>query len=199
MSYKKQLSTDKKLLPLLVQNEFFLEKKSPVFIHLIRSIIGQQLSTKVATVIYERFLNLFSPKFPKLSDILDTPLLELKRIGLSKNKSQYVHNVAQFFIDNELTDKKLHKMTNDKLMQLFTQIKGIGQWSVQMMLMFVFAREDVFSVDDLGIQKAMIDIYKIKYNTKKELTQKMEKIANQWQPFKTYACLHLWHYKDTKS
>lgn len=79
---------------------------------------------------------------------------------------------------------------------MLTQIKGIGRWTVEMILMFTMAREDVFSPDDLGIQKAMISLYNIEYKNKKELSQKMVVIAEAWSPYRTLACWHLWRYLD---
>jgi DNA-3-methyladenine glycosylase II len=90
-------------------------------------------------------------------------------------------------------------MPPEEVIELLTQIKGVGKWTVEMLLMFSLGHEDVFAVDDLGIQQAMIKLYKIQYETKKELHTKMLKIAENWTPYKTYACLHLWKWKDTKA
>jgi DNA-3-methyladenine glycosylase II len=81
-------------------------------------------------------------------------------------------------------------------MELLTQIKGVGKWTVEMLLMFTLGREDVFAVDDLGIQQAMIKVYKISTDDKKALKGKMLKISAKWSPYRTYACLHLWRWKD---
>ena len=111
----------------------------------------------------------------------------------------YVQNVAKFFLENKITDAQLYKMPPEEVIELLTQIKGVGKWTVEMLLMFSLGHEDVFAVDDLGIQQAMIKLYKIQYETKKELHTKMLKIAENWTPYKTYACLHLWKWKDTKA
>ena len=87
-------------------------------------------------------------------------------------------------------------MSNDEIIDLLVQIKGIGRWSVEMLLMFALGREDVFAADDLGIQQAMIKIYKLNPDNKKELKEKMLKISTKWTPYRTYACLHLWKWKD---
>jgi DNA-3-methyladenine glycosylase II len=104
--------------------------------------------------------------------------------------------VARFFIEQKITDKQLYTMEPEAVIALLTQIKGVGSWTVEMLLMFSLGHENVFAVDDLGIQQAMIGLYKIKYTTKKELKIKMLKKAATWAPFKTYACLHLWNWKD---
>ncbi len=196
INYKRHLAQDKVLKPLLSQKEFSLELRKNVFQSMIRSVVSQQLSTKVAEIIFQRFLELYESKNPTITEVLDTPFAELRKIGLSNNKAKYVLNVAAFFHEHKLTDKKLHKLSNEELIELLTQIKGIGLWSVQMMLMFVFGREDVFSDGDFGIQQSMKHLYKLTTENKKILQTEMNAIAEQWKPYRTYACLHLWHHKD---
>jgi DNA-3-methyladenine glycosylase II len=158
--------------------------------------MSQQLSTKVAKVIFKRFLELYKGKEPKPQQVLDTPAATLRSIGLSNAKVGYVHNVAAFCMEHKITDKKLLAMGNEEIIDLLVQIKGIGQWSVEMLLMFTLGREDVFAADDLGIQQAMIKLYKLNPANKKELKQKMLQISAKWSPYRTYACLHLWRWKD---
>jgi DNA-3-methyladenine glycosylase II len=163
------------------------------------SIISQQLSTKVAKVIFDRFIQLYEGKEPTCDQVLATTPELLRSIGLSHSKVQYVQNVATFFIQHQITDKQLYKMPADEVIALLTQIKGVGRWTVEMLLMFSLGHEDVFAVDDLGIQQAMIKLYKFKFETKKELQQKMLKKSLAWAPYRTFACLHLWQWKDDKS
>ena len=110
---------------------------------------------------------------------------------------QYVQNVAAFCFEHKITDKKLHKLSNEEIIELLTQIKGVGKWTVEMLLMFSLGREDVFAVDDLGIQQAMAQLYKLDGTNKKILKENMLKISAKWSPYRTYACLHLWRWKDT--
>lgn len=199
MPYRKHLSKDKILQGLIKkQGHHSLELKKNVLLAVCRSIIGQQLSTKVARVIFERFLALFKKRNPKARDILAIPNEVLRGIGLSNAKVAYVKNVCEFFIENKLTDAKLHQMSDDDLFELLTQIKGIGRWTVEMILMFTMAREDVFSPGDLGIQKAMIDLYQIEYSNQKELIQKMLYISQSWSPYRSFACWHLWRHLDNE-
>lgn len=158
--------------------------------------MSQQLSTKVAKVIYHRFLDLYGGEEPTPEQIVATPFDTLRAVGLSNAKTQYVLNVAQFAIDHKLDDKRLKKMKDEEIISLLTQIKGVGKWTVEMLLMFTLGREDIFSVDDYGIQVAMKNIYKLDDSNKKELREKMLKISKKWTPYRTYACLHLWHWKD---
>ncbi len=196
MEYVSHLQKDKKLARTIGVDlhELKLHKNIPV--RIMASIISQQLSTKVAKVIFKRFLELYNGKEPKPQQVLETPALTLRSIGLSNAKVSYVHNVAAFCIEHKITDKKLLAMDNDEIIELLVQIKGIGRWSVEMLLMFTLGREDVFAVDDLGIQQAMCKLYKLDFANKKEMKERMLKISAKWRPYRTYACLHLWRWKD---
>lgn len=198
MEYIKHLSKDKALAAVIKKQEpFVLKKRKNVFGHLCASIVSQQLSTKVAKVIHLRFLDLFGGHEPTPVQVLDMPVEKLRSIGLSNSKANYIHNISRFALEQGLDAKKLHKLENEALIEYLTQIKGVGRWTVEMQLMFTLAREDVFAIDDLGIQQAMIGIYKLKTTDKKNMKEKMLKISSAWSPYRTYACLHLWHWKDT--
>lgn len=197
MEYVAHLSKDKKLKRLLESSEpHQLKKRKNICTYLCASIMSQQLSTKVATVIHNRFLALYGGKEPLPQQILDTPFEKLRSIGLSNAKANYVKNVAQFEIDFGMDAKRLHKMDNEEVIAYLTQIKGVGRWTTEMLLMFALGREDVFAVDDLGIQNAMISLYKLDNSHKKKLREDMLRISKKWSPYRTYACLHLWQWKD---
>lgn len=197
MTYKAHLKKDIKLTTLLAADTHVLQKRKNTPIRLIASIISQQLSTLVAKIIFLRFLDLYDGKEPTCAQVLATEPTLLRGIGLSNSKVNYVQNVATFFIENKVTDKQLYNMPPEQVIELLTQIKGVGKWTVEMLLMFSLAQEDVFAVDDLGIQQAMIKLYKIKFDSKKELKIKMLKKSLSWSPYRTYACLHLWQWKDS--
>jgi DNA-3-methyladenine glycosylase II len=197
MSYTTHLSKDKKLAKLIEQQEpFQLKFHKNICLRLCASIMSQQLSTKVAQVLHRRFLELYNGDEPTPEQIVSTPFEKLRGIGMSNAKTQYVLNVAQFAIDHKLDDKKLKKMSNEDIITLLTQIKGVGRWTVEMLLMFTLGREDVFAVDDYGIQVAMKNIYKLDDSNKKAFKEKMLKLSSRWSPYRTYACLHLWRWKD---
>ena len=147
MDYTNHLSKDKKLAKLIAGKEpFTLKFHKNICLRLCASIMSQQLSTKVAKVMYHRFLILFGDAEPTPQQIVATPFSEIRAIGLSNAKAQYVLNVAQFAIDKKLDDKKLKKMSNEEIIELLTQIKGVGKWTVEMLLMFTLGREDVFAL-----------------------------------------------------
>jgi DNA-3-methyladenine glycosylase II len=128
--------------------------------------------------------------------ILDTTLEKLRAIGLSNAKTNYVHNVARFALEKGLDYRKLDKMGNEEVITYITSIKGVGRWTAEMLLMFTLGREDVFAVDDLGIQNAMIKLYKLDNSDKKKFREDLLRISQKWSPYRTYACLLLWHWKD---
>ena len=196
MEYQLHLKKDKKFAPLLAEANHTIKKRKNTSVRLMASIISQQLSTKVAAIIFSRFLALFDGKEPSCEQVLECTNDQLRSIGLSQSKVNYIQNVAQFFLEHQITDKQLYKMEPDAIIDLLTQIKGVGKWTVQMLMLFSLGQEDVFAVDDLGIQQAMTRLYQIKYETKKELHLKMVTISNKWTPYRSYACLHLWQWKD---
>lgn len=197
MNYLDHLSKDKILLPVLeAQQPLQLKQHKNICLKLCASIMSQQLSTKVADVIFKRFLALYNGVEPTPQQILQTPFETLRGIGLSNSKTTYVFNVAQFSMDNDVSDSTLLSMTNEEITHLLIQIKGVGKWTVEMLLMFTLGREDVFAVDDYGIQTAMKKLYQLDDGNKKAFKQKMIEIADKWTPYKTFACLHLWQWKD---
>jgi DNA-3-methyladenine glycosylase II len=159
--------------------------------------MSQQLSTKVADVFHRRFLALYKTKNPTVKEIAATPFETLRSIGLSNAKANYVINVCNYFIEEKITDAMLRKMSNEEVIKYLTQIKGVGQWTVEMILMFTLGREDVFAVDDLGIQQAICKLYKIDSTDKKAMKEKMLVVSKKWSPYRTYACRYLWGWKDT--
>ena len=197
MKHLSHLSKDKKLKKLIdAQPAFVLEKRNKVYLRLCSSILSQQLSTKVAKVLFNRFLELYNGKEPTLKQILNTPVQTFRSIGFSNAKASYVHNVCRFFIENKITDTRLHKLENEEVIELLTQIKGVGKWTVEMILMFTLGREDVFAMDDLGLKQGVIKLYNLKETDKKILHKKIEKISVKWSPYRTYACRYLWDWKD---
>lgn len=197
MEHLTHLSKDKKLHKVItLQQPCVLQKQKNVYLHLCYSIMSQQLSTKVADVFHKRFIDLYKGKEPTAKQIAETPFETLRSIGLSNAKANYVLNVCRFFIEEKITDAKLDKMSNEDIIKYLSKIKGVGQWTVEMILMFTLGREDIFAVDDLGIQQAVCKLYKIDPADKKAMKEKMLKVSVKWSPYRTYACRYLWGWKD---
>jgi DNA-3-methyladenine glycosylase II len=189
---KSHLTNDRKLRKII--DEITLTPPEPrpdLYLNLMRAITGQQLSTKAASTIWERVLDIFPDRYPYPNDVLAIDMERLRAAGLSYQKAGYLKNIAQFSFDETLDYKKLKKKTDDELIEYLTQIKGVGRWTVEMILMFSLVREDTFPLDDLGIQTAMKKIYNLG-STGKQLRAEMENIAKKWQPYRTFACMYLW-------
>jgi DNA-3-methyladenine glycosylase II len=196
MHYVQHLQKDAKLATLINKPYHELKLRKNITLHLIASIMSQQLSTKVADVIYKRFLQLYNGEEPTPQQVLATDTTVLRAIGLSNAKVSYVHNVARFVMENNITDTQLIAMPDEEVLALLTQIKGVGKWTVEMLLMFTLGREDIFALDDLGLQNAVIKLYNLRTTDKKKLKERISKISKQWSPFRTYAAIHLWKWKD---
>ena len=197
MEHILHLSKDKKLARIIAgQEPYVLTRRKNVYLHLCTSIMSQQLSTKVAAVFHQRFLKLYGKKQPTAEKILETAFETLRGIGLSNAKTNYVQNVCRFFIEEKLTDARLYTMSNEEALAYLTRIKGVGEWTVEMLLMFTLGREDIFSADDLGIQQSMCKLYKIDSTDKKAMKARMIFISQKWSPYRTYACRYLWGWKD---
>ena len=164
------------------------------FQSLLRSIVFQQLSGKAAQTIYERLVSLI----PKTSNLCPNEILklnkdEMRKAGLSFQKINYVRNLADYFENNSLQKNNIEKMTEEEISKELIQIKGIGQWTVDMFLMFTLNRSDILPYKDLGIQKGIMRILnKKKLPSKKE----MESCSRKWRPYRTIACWYLWRMAD---
>jgi DNA-3-methyladenine glycosylase II len=201
MDYVLHLAKDKKLKKLIdqyvaQQEPFRLTKREDIPLTLCASIMSQQLSTKVAATIHQRFLNIYGGRSPRPEEILATSFDTLRGIGLSNAKVGYVQNVARFAIEKGMEHATLDKMGNEELIAYLTQIKGVGRWTVEMLLMFSLGREDVFAIDDWGVQNAMIHLYNLDREDKRAFREELLRISQKWSPYRTYACLHLWRWKD---
>ena len=166
------------------------------FQSLLRSIVFQQLSGKAAQTIYERFVNLI-PKNSNLcpNEVLKLDKDEMRKAGLSFQKINYVNNLSDYFENNSFQKKDVERMTDEEISKELIQIKGIGQWTIDMFLMFTLNRPDILPYKDLGIQKGIMKILNMKnHPTKKE----MENCSSKWRPYRTIACWYLWRMVDDK-
>lgn len=163
------------------------------FTSLSREIINQQLSDKVANIIFERFLNLFPDKKPSPEHAVRVSDQVLRNIGTSWAKVKYIKDLAQKIASKEVHFSKLKDMENEEAISELIKIKGIGRWTAEMFLMFSLGREDIFSYGDLGLRNAMKKLYKIENLTQ----EKAEEISSVWSPYRTYACRILWESLDS--
>ncbi len=158
---------------------------------LLRSIVGQQLSGKAADTIHGRFLGLFENGVPQAKQLLGIDFETLRGVGLSRQKASYLQNVSEFFLKEKIEHSDLEDKDDEAIINYLTQIKGVGRWTVQMILMFSLNRPDVMPTDDLGIQNGMIKNYGLT-ETGRALKQKMMETAEAWRPYRSYACWYMW-------
>ncbi|MFA6308643.1 MAG: DNA-3-methyladenine glycosylase [Clostridia bacterium] len=162
------------------------------FASLASSIIGQQLSNKVADVIWARLGALMngdlSPQ--KISAI---GIEELRKIGVSYSKIGYLKNLSEALINKKIRLNDFESMENEEIINKLVEVKGIGNWTAEMFLIFSLGREDVFSLGDGGLQRSIKWLYQFE-----ELPQKRQlmKISEKWKPYRTYASLYLWEAID---
>ncbi len=193
---RRHLSNDERLRPLVAAIQPAASQSAgDLYAELVESIIYQQLSIKAAATIHKRFLGLFPEGYPVPEALvkLDTELL--RGVGLSYQKANYVRNVAEFFIAESLIGYKWDDHEDEEILRRLTQIKGVGRWTVEMILMFTLKRPDIFPMDDLGVQNSMIKLYGLT-ETGKALKKRMIEIAETWRPYRSWACVYLWRWKD---
>lgn len=194
----RHLNKDRVLKRVIQQaGEIKSRKDTDLYLALMRAIVGQQLSIKAAATIWKRLLSLFDSGYPDAKKVARMKDDKLRSVGLSYQKAGYVKNIATFSLKNTLDYKKLKNKTDDELIEYLVQIKGVGRWTVEMILMFSLNRPDIFPNDDLGIQNGMKKLYLISASNKKELFAEMERISAAWKPYRTLACMYIWKYKDT--
>jgi DNA-3-methyladenine glycosylase II len=185
------------LIPLIDSIELPTLTSKDVYSDLLDSIVSQQLSVKAAGTIFARFLDLFPNRYPAPEWVLLLEHDQLRAVGLSGQKANYIKNTAQFFLDNELIEKDWTTISDDEIIKQLTTIKGVGKWTVQMILMFTLQREDILPVDDLGIQQGMTRLYNMDASAK-SFKKDMENLAESWRPYRSIASRYIWKWKDTK-
>lgn len=164
---------------------------------LVDSIIGQQLSVKAAAAIKQRFRDLFGGDFPEPQAILGVDAETYRSVGLSYAKARYIVDLAQHVLDGRISFQKIDNQTNDEIITELTAVKGIGDWTVHMFLMFCVGRLDVLPIGDLGVRNAIRDQYDLAVSpTPAEVTALAAQ--NNWHPYESVASWYLWESYDTE-
>ncbi len=166
-------------------------KSAGLYPDLLRSIVGQQLHGKAAETIHGRFLNLFRNRTPKAKKITTIDKETLRSVGLSRQKASYIQNVSAFFLKEKIENSDLDDMDDEAIIEYLTQIKGVGRWTVEMILMFSLRRPDVLPLDDLGIRNGIVTQYGLT-ETGRALKQRMTEVAEPWRPYRSYGCWYMW-------
>ncbi len=170
-------------------------QQKEVYPSLLGAVISQQLSTKAAATINRRFLDLFEGDHPAADELLSLSADDLRTAGVSRQKAGYLHNIAEFFAENRVKESDWEQKCDDTIIRELTEIKGVGAWTVQMILMFSLHRPDVFPIDDLIIRKRIVKLHGLE-GKGKALKDKLLRIADSWRPYRTTACRYLWRWND---
>ena len=179
----------------IVRKDLRAERRGDAYGALLRSIVGQQLSTKAAATIYGRMLELFGGHAPTPKQLLAVDPDKIRAAGLSRPKISYLRDLADHVEKGELELEHLDELPDEEVIEQLTAVKGIGEWSAHMFLMFHLARPDVLPVGDQGIRRAVQVQYRLR---KIPDPKRLEKIARPWRPYRTLACLYLWSSLDNK-
>jgi DNA-3-methyladenine glycosylase II len=162
------------------------------------SIFNQQISMKIAAILYGRFRDLFPRRRPtpqRLLDMMRRDIDCLKGCGVSRQKRSYLLDLSEKFVQRKIPVHRLWHMTDEEVMESLTQVKGIGRWSAEMFLMFVLNRPDVLPVDDLGLQEAVKRAYKLHERPDKK---KLTEMGERWRPWRSIATWYLWRGMEDK-
>ncbi len=179
-----KLITSQKLEPLTPKTDYFHALAS--------SIISQQISTKAAAAIFQRFKDATGLKPAKAAALGPE---DIKAIGLSQQKANYIGDLARHFINDPKVYNHLDRQTDEQVIAELTEIKGIGTWTAQMFCIFTLGRPDVFAPDDRGLQLGLMKLYGLDTLPPKA---ELDTLAEKWAPYRSVASLHLWHSLDNK-
>ena len=183
------LSKDKKLKKIISNvGECRIRTISNPFEALVEAIITQQISDSAGKVISFKFKNLFGKKYPTPNDVVKLSVNEIKSVGLSRMKAEYILGISHMVIDKKLDFKIFKKMSNDEIIFELTKIRGIGRWTAEMYLIFALGRTDVFPLGDLGLINGIKKLYDLENPT----TEQILKITNNWIPYRTIGTWYIW-------
>jgi DNA-3-methyladenine glycosylase II len=160
---------------------------------LLRSIVGQQLSTKAARSIYGRLVELFGGSTPSPQELLDADPETVRAVGLSNAKVRYVRSLAEHVLSGELELDRLPDLGDEEVEREVTAVKGLGQWTAHMFLIFHLGRPDVLPVGDLGVRRAVERAYGFEELPSAE---ELERLGERWAPYRSLAALYLWESLD---
>ncbi len=162
---------------------------------LVDSIISQQLSVKAAAAIEGRFRDMFGGEFPSPEQILTKDVEELRAIGFSRAKAAYVRDLAQHILDGQIRFDHLDKLDNQAVVAELIPVKGIGEWTAHMFLMFCMGRSDVLPVGDLGIRNGIRQLYDLDHAPSPDEIRAIA-TQNEWAPYESIASWYVWQSLD---
>ena len=192
---KSLIESDPKLGKVIENNghlQFSIKKIDP-FNELVNIVISQFISTKAAKGIKEKMLKQLNEESFKILSFKNLTVSQIKSLGLSKNKAKSIKSLVLFFSQNP-NSKNLYRLSEEERYDNLIKIFGIGKWSIEMFEMFCIRNKNIFSSGDDAIRVAMEELRMVK---KTNDFEKYDKYAKKWDPYKTIACLHLWHFIES--
>jgi DNA-3-methyladenine glycosylase II len=156
---------------------------------LMRSLLYQQLAGAAARAIEQRYLAMYGGSIPDPQALLATSAKMLRTAGISRQKASYLHSLAEHYASGQLNDRWLLRATDADVIETVTQVKGVGRWTADMLLMFCLGRPDILPVGDLGVRSAIRRVYELDSLPSPDA---MEEIAQPWSPYRSAACIYLW-------
>ena len=192
---KSLIKSDPKLGKVIENNGhlIFSIKKIDPFNELVNIVISQFISTKAAKGIKEKMLKQLNEESFKILSFKNLTVSQIKSLGLSKNKAKSIKSLVLFFSQNP-NSKNLYRLSEEERYDNLIKIFGIGKWSIEMFEMFCIRNKNIFSSGDAAIRVAMEELEMVK---KTNDFEKYDKYAKRWDPYKTIACLHLWHFIES--
>ena len=190
------INKDEKLIKILVNSKkcpFLLKpiiKEEVLFFELAQSIVGQQISAKVADIIWKRMVSYTDCKKSFLVYISQSSLEWAREQGLSQRKHEYIKSIAKNIVSNKLSLETVKNLSDNDAKDFLISLRGIGPWTAEMFLMFAYRRLDVFSIGDIALRRAIAEIYNICQEDQKEII----KISRRWSPYRSVVCWYLWEY-----
>lgn len=170
-----------------------LRRSTNFFLTLLESIVWQQLSWKAALTIHERLLRTIGTPRPKPADVLRTPVDDMRAAGLSRAKSDYLHDLSARFEDGRFPRRRIRLLSDEEVVAQLCEIKGIGLWTAEMFLMFGLNRLDVFPAGDVGLRNALAKRYRLRNASN---MKRLEAISRRWRPYRTIASWYVWASSD---
>jgi DNA-3-methyladenine glycosylase II len=172
-----------------IVGKYSINIRNDPFQSLVESIIYQQLAGRAANAIYNRFINYYNNKQITPTRILNSPNDNLKKVGLSNRKIDYLKNLASHVYDGRINLEELPKMNDEEIINKLVNVKGIGRWTSEMFLIFSLGRQDILPVTDLGVRKAIQKVYSLPELPRPNT---MMEIAKPWRPYRSIATWYLW-------
>jgi len=165
------------------------------FLHLSKVIISQQLATKASAAIIDRFEQLFPKQIITPEHVLKHPDQALRDVGISRSKVNYIQNLAEKSRDGKIRYGKLTELPDEGVIEELTKVKGVGLWTAEMFMIFALGREDIFSHGDLGLKRALENLYGL---SDEPSQSQADNITRKWRPYRSYGCCVLWESLDNR-